>query len=216
MARGGRRYHLLLYSYTLNHWWRPALWIGIILLALGAALYEFPALWPQYFTRPAESVLFGLAGVGALSILGAVFVLLVRKSAYVRPFPSYLRVVTPLLGMNISYKRIRQATSVEMQGLFPLERQKGWKRKFLHPLAGLTAVVLEMNGWPMRPDVLRLFLSPFFFPDKSPRLALLVPNWMEFSTELESFRSTWQDAQRAKPPRTAQSDLLASLSRPKR
>ena len=216
MARGGHRYHLLLYSYTLNRLWKPALWVGILLLALVAGLIELPTLLPMYqFYRPTEEVLWIAGGVGAFAVLTALLLVAIRKAAYVRPFPTHVRLVTPLFGMNISYKRIHHATSAEMQSLFPLERYKGWRRKFLHPLAGRTAVVLEMNGWPLSPSILRMFLSPFFFPDKSPRLALLVSKWMDFSTEMESYRGSWLEAQR-RPSSTPQSDLLASLARKKR
>jgi hypothetical protein len=34
-----------------------------------------------------------------------------------------------------------------------------------------------------------MFLSRFFFKDKTPHLVILVKDWMQFSTELESLRS---------------------------
>ena len=40
---------------------------------------------------------------------------------------------------------------------------------------------------------LRLFLSPFFFKDKTPHLVILVQDWMAFSTELESLRVTAEE-----------------------
>ncbi len=216
MARGGHRYHLILYSYTLNRWWRAVLWIGIFLLALVAGLRLLPSVLPQ-FTFPAvpDTLLWIAAGAGGFAILLAFFLLIIRKAAYVRPLQSHLVLVTPLLKVNISYRRIRQASTVEMQRIFPLERLKGWRRKFLAPIGGQTAVVLQMNGWPLSPTLLKMFLSPFFFPDKTPRLALLVSRWMDFSTELESYRGAWLEAQR-RPHGTPQSDLLASLSGQKR
>jgi len=59
--------------------------------------------------------------------------------------------------------------------------------------------------------VLDLFLSPYFFPDKTSRLALLVPDWIRFSTELESLRSAWLDNV-VRPGNNPKSDLLASFS----
>ncbi len=197
MARGGRRYRLVLYTYTLNRWWKLLLWIGTLLLLLAAGLSLLPIFFPLvHFLNLADATLWIVAGAGGFTILLALFLLTIRKSAYIQPFKSYLRLVTPLLRMNISYKRIRQASSVEMQRLFPIERYKGWRRKFLRPLGGQTAIVLDMIGWPLSRWALNLFLSPFFFPDKSPRLALLVPNWMEFSTEMESYRGAWVQNQR--------------------
>jgi hypothetical protein len=60
-----------------------------------------------------------------------------------------------------------------------------------------------------------LFLSPLFFPDNSPRIALLVPDWIKFSTNLESYRSAWQDAQK-QPDYDPRSAVLASISNSKR
>ncbi len=52
----------------------------------------------------------------------------------------------------------------------------------------MTAMVVELNALPMPASTLRLFLSPFFFKDKTPHLVILVQDWMSFSTQLESLR----------------------------
>jgi hypothetical protein len=216
MPRGGRRYHLVLYTYLLDRWWRAVLGVGVIMLALVAGLVRLPEILPQYHFLPVSTTtLWVMGGAGIYAVLLAVFLIAIRKMAYVRPYSAYLRLATPFLRMNISYRRILRASSVEMLALFPLERFKGWRRKLLRPLATRTATVLEMNGWPLPRWALRLFLSPFFFPGKTPRLSLLVANWIEFSTELESFRGTWFNSLH-KPASTPQSNLLASLSRRKR
>src|SRR5512140_1548350 len=135
MARGGHRYTLLLYTYTLNRWWKPLLWMGILLGALTAGLYFLPAFLPQYhFFAASTTFLFIGGGAAALAILLSIFILLMRGAAYVRPMQNHLHLATPLLSLNISYKRIRQTSSMEMGRLFPLDRYKGWKRKFLQPI----------------------------------------------------------------------------------
>jgi hypothetical protein len=52
-----------------------------------------------------------------------------------------------------------------------------------------TAIVVELKSFPLPYPMLRLFLSPFFFKDKTPHLVLLVDKWLRFSSEMESFRS---------------------------
>ena len=216
MPRSGHRHHLVLYTYMLNRWWKAILWIGIVLLALAAGLGRLPDILPQYhFLKLSDTILWVTTGAGAYAILLAFFLITIRKSAYVQPFENHIRLVTPLLRMNISYRRIRQASSVDMQNLFPLDKLKGWRRKLLLPLAGQTAIVLEMTGWPLPRWALSLFLSPFFFPDRTPRLALVVSRWMDFSTEMESFRGTWLESLH-QPGSNPQSDLLASFSKSKR
>jgi hypothetical protein len=200
----------------LKHWWKYTLWIGIILLALAAGLRILPPRLPQYhFLWESDMTLWAVAGAGGYAVLLSVFLIIISKSAYVQPIVTHLSLNTPFLRMNISYRRIRRASSVEMQHLFPIDRYKGWRRRLLRPLARQTAIVLEMDGWPLPRWVLSLFLSPFFFPDKTSRLALVVPMWMEFSMEMENFRSTWLDSLH-EPDSNPQSALLASLSNSKR
>lgn len=212
MAQSGTRHRLVLYTYILNRWWRFTLVFGLLLLALVAALAWLPSVQSMNpFPQVDKRILWLLGGLGAFAVFLAIFLAAVRKSAYVQPFNNHLLLVTPFLRMNISYRRFIQASSAEMGRLFPLENMKSHKRAFVRPLTKLTAIVLELKGWPLPRWVLELFLSPYFFPDRTTRLALLVPDWIRFSTELESFRGTWLDSIRP-PGGTPQSDLLASLN----
>jgi hypothetical protein len=213
MAHCGHRHSLALYSYVLNHWWRRILGIGIVLLLMVITLRWLPSAVPQYtpFQLP-DQILWFAGSVAIFTICIAIFLMAIRRAAYVQPCDAYLRLVTPFLRMNISYRRFIRASSVEMRQLFQLENLKGQKRNYFLPLARQTAIVLELKGWPMPRRVLSLFLSPFFFPDGAARLALLVPDWMKFSIELESYRSIWHDSTYHSTVRP-QSELLASLSR---
>ncbi len=214
MPPRGRRYSLVLYTLILDRWWKPILWIGIILLGITGGFLYLPVYLPAFhLPELSTSSVWTLGGIASFAILLAIYLVAIRRSAYVQPFGSYLRLSTPFMRFNISYRRIRQASSIEMGRLFPPERFRGWKRKFLQPLAGHTVIVLDMSGWPMSRQVLLLFLSPFFFPDKTARMVLLIPHWMEFSTELESLRGTWlESARQAHHPR--QPDLYAQVIRP--
>ena len=61
-------------------------------------------------------------------------------------------------------------------------------QEIVSPLANKTAMVIDLNGYPVPAFILRLFLSRFFFKDKTPHLVILVEDWMRFSAELESMR----------------------------
>jgi hypothetical protein len=172
----------------IDRWW-PALFIlGLALLAIA---------WPYYqdlykrLTEPWRWMT--MAGVGGAVILISLIMLIMRKSAYVQPFSDYLLLATPFLRLKISYRRIRRATSANLAVLFPPRSLHGFKREILEPLFKLTAVVVELNSLPMPITTLRLFLSPFFFKDKTPHLVILVQDWMAFSTELESLRVTAEE-----------------------
>jgi hypothetical protein len=207
---------LVVYIHVINRWWRAMLGIGIVLLALAGGLYGLPRTMPQVpVAGVSETTLWLVGGVGVFAILLGIVLVTIRKFAYVQPFENHLRLVTPFLRLKISYRRIRQTSSVSMTSLFPLDRYKGRKRILLRSLMNYTAVVLDLNGLPLSRTALQLYLSPLFFPDKTPRLALLVPDWIKFSTEMESFRGAWLDAQN-QPGHDPRSALLASITKSKR
>ena len=91
--------------------------------------------------------------------------------------------------LNISYKRIQKTTPAEMRQLFPPQSMSSWMRDIFSPLASQTALVIELKGYPISPMILRMFLSRFFFKDKTPHLVILVQDWMRFSSELDSLKS---------------------------
>jgi hypothetical protein len=183
MARAGHRYPLLLYRHVVSRWWLAIILIGVGMFALAYSEYLKPLgpftpwVWGFY------------AAVGGLAILVGFFFWSIRYFAYVQPYPTYLKLVTPFMRINISYKRIQKTTISEMRYLFALKSVSGSARDVLEDLATKTAIVIDLNGYPISPALLRLFLYRFFFKDKTPHLVILVKDWMGFSAELESMRS---------------------------
>lgn len=183
MAPAGHRYPLIVYRHMLNRWWTPMVAIGLGMFALAYSEY----IDPLGRFLPWRWQLF--AAIGGLSIFIGIFFWVIRFFAYVQPHPNYLKLVTPFLRINISYKRIKKTTAAEMRYLFSYKGMSGWVRDIFSPLATSTAVVIELNAYPLSPVLLRLFLSRFFFKDKTPHFVILVKDWMRFSSELESMRS---------------------------
>jgi hypothetical protein len=180
MAKGGRRYPLVVYTHMLNRWWTAVFALGLALLGLAWALrsWGFEDWRWLVFTS-----------IGGLSVFLGILLLLLRKSAYIQPFSDHFRLVTPFLRLNISYKRVRRTVSANMGALFPPQSVSSWRREIIQPLAKMTALVIELTGSPMSQSSLRLFLSPLFFKDKTPHFVILVDDWMRLSNELESMRS---------------------------
>lgn len=189
MARGGRRYPLIVYQHLLNRWWTPMFAIGLVMSALAYGEYTDPV----YRFIPWRWQLF--AAIGILAILIGIFFLIIRQIAYIRPFPGYIKLVTPFMRLNISYKRLHKTTTAEMRYLFPPKSMSGWMRDIFAPLASQTAVVLELKSYPVSPLLLRLFLSRFFFKDKTPHFVILVKDWMGLSSEIDSFRTGMESGQ---------------------
>ena len=185
MAKAGRRYPLVVYTRMIDRWWPAIFLLGLATMALA---------WPFYqdlYTRLTEPWRWmTLVGVGAGVVLISLFMLLMRKSAYVQPFSDHLLLATPIFRMNISYRRVQRTSTANMTALFPPKSMRGMKRDIIEPLAGMTAVVVDLNAYPISRGMLSFFLSSFFFKDKTPHLVLLVQNWMGFSTELESMRTS--------------------------
>ena len=183
MPKAGRRYPLLIYTHMLNRWWPAVLTLSLAIFALAYGV----SLSPEGKAEP--FLISAVTGLGVVVLIVAIFLLTIRKSAYVQPFHNHLRLVTPFLRLNISYRRFRSSTTSEMQGLFPPTSLSGWRRGIIAPLATLPAIVINLNAHPLHPFLLKWFLSPFFFKDKTPHLVILVKDWMRFSSELESMRT---------------------------
>jgi hypothetical protein len=127
-----------------------------------------------------------------------------------------MQVATPFLRLNISYKRIHRITTAQMFNLFPPKSLSGWNRELLAPISGNTAIVIHLTSYPMPRPVLRMFLSPYFFYDKTPHFIFAVADWMALSVELDSRRSGGRVArqqQAARPKPKVSSGLLDDLKR---
>jgi len=183
MARAGHKYPLIVYQHMVNRWWPAmfALGLGMFALAYSEYIDSIGHFLVWRWQLP--------GGIGALAVVVGLFFFIIRYVAYVRPLPNYLKIVTPFMRLNISYKRIRKTTATEMHYLFPRNSMSGWVQDIFAPLATRTAVILELSSFPVSPKLMRLFLSRFFFKDQTPHIVILVKDWMRFSTELESMRS---------------------------
>jgi len=179
--------------------------IGLVMFALAYGEYTDPV----YRLVSWRWQLF--AGVGVLAILIGIFFLIIRQIAYIQPFPGHVKLVTPFLRVNISYKRIQRTTTTEMRQLFPPKSLSSWMRDIVEPLGSQTAIVFELKGYPVPAVVLRMFLSRFFFRDKTtPHLVILVKDWMRLSSELDSFK-TGGDSNLKTPQKRSSNSILSRL-----
>jgi len=155
-----------------------------------------------------------MAVIGGFILFLAFGMLTIRKMAYVQPFSNHLRLVTPFLRLNISYKRLHKTSTATMGALFPPSSVSNWTRGIVEPIAKLTAIVIDLYAYPISPFALKFFLSPLFFKDKTPHFVILVDDWMRFSAELESKR-VGGDSQPASRQIKRDSSILSRLPREK-
>jgi hypothetical protein len=203
MARAGHKYPLVVYRHMLNRWWPAMIAIGLGMFALAYSEYIDPMA--QFLSWRWQI----LAGAGILAILVGLFLLVIKQIAYVQPLPGHLKLVTPFMRINISYRRFKKTTTTEMRYLFPHKSLSGWMQDIFAPLATKTAMVIDLNGYPISPFILRLFLSRFFFKDETPHVVILVNDWMRFSSELESMRTS-TDSQPV-PQKRKKNSILSKL-----
>lgn len=184
----GKRYPLLIYRRYMDRLWLATFLLGIILGSIW--------LWRWYGGSPLlENLNDAWLLAGAIFFLAfSLFAFLTRSMAYVQPYPDHLRLVTPFLRLNISYRRIRSAHPAAFQQIFP-PRDASWaQRRFLEPFYPKTAVVIDLTSYPMSPFLLHLFLAPQMFSPRSMGFVLVVPDWMELSTELDSHLGVWSQS----------------------
>lgn len=203
MARGGTKFPLVVYQHLLGRWWTPMIAIGLGMFGIAYGQYMEP-LGPFL-----PMTWIPLVVIGVLAIIVGIFFFIIRQIAYVQAFPGYLKFVTPFMRLNISYKRIHKTTTVEMRQLFPPKSMSGWMRDIFSPLASQTALVIELKSFPISPFILRMFLSKFFFKDKTPHFVILVKDWMKLSSELDSMKSGIDP----NPPRERKQQSNSILSR---
>lgn len=201
-ANGGRRYPLVIYTVMINRWWPAIFTLGLAVLGLAWEVRSYGMDQWRWNT---------LAVIGVAIVFVGLAMLTIRKSAYVQPFTDHLRLVTPFLRLNISYKRIRKTASATMAGLFPPRSVSKWRAGIIEPIAKMTAVVIDLNAYPVSRAALQFFLSPLFFKDKTPHFVILVDDWMRFSSELESMRVGGSDTTGQKRRETA--SILSRLPR---
>ena len=226
MAKGGRKYRLVMYEYMLNRWW------PVTLLTALSIFLNVGVLWGAewYFINPAQDPLPTISSdggtvmlaVGVISLLFTFFLLFARKRAHIQLFDEYFRLVTPFFRMNVSYKRIQRSITAQLFNLFPPKSLSSWNRDLIGPISNSTVVVIHLTSFPLPRWVLRMFLSPFFFYDKTNHFILLVDDWMALNTDLDSRRIAGRaprlaQAQQPKPaqPKKARttSGLLDDLKR---
>lgn len=188
MAKGGKRYPLLVYNEVLGRWSPTLFALGLAILAWGGAAFYFGGLAENPLPLLGREDGITMLIVGGVVIAAVFFLSIIGKMAYIQLFPAYFRLVTPFLRLNVSYKRINRTSTSQVAELFPPQSVSGVQRDIIAPISSKTAIIIFLNAYPMPRNVLKLFLSPFFFYDKTTHFVIVVEDWMRFSQELESRR----------------------------
>jgi hypothetical protein len=179
-----------MYEHVLSRWWPTTLILAFVIFLYVGTFWGAAAYFPSKNFLPLLSRDDGifLLAVGGIVLLFTVFLFIIRKMAYVQLFGDHFKLVTPFLRLKVSYKRIQRTTTTQISTLFPPKSMSGPKKDIIAPISENTVIIIHLTAYPMSRAILRFFLSPFFFHDKTPHFILMVDDWMGFSRELESRR----------------------------
>jgi hypothetical protein len=219
LAQGGRKYRLLIYEHILNRWWPITLMLAVFIFLIVGVLWVAKGNFANPADNPfpvlSTSANLGMIAIGVISLVVTFYLIITRKMAYIQLFEDHFRMVTPFLRMNIAYKRVQNSITTQMYKLFPPKSLARRNLNIVDQVMGNTVVVIRLTAYPISRSSLGLFLSPFFFYDKSPHFVLLLDDWLLFTTELET-RLTLFRAPRVQAPRQVKkssSGLLDDLNR---
>ncbi len=188
----GKRYPLLLYKRAMGRLWEATLFLGILLSGLWWQLTSGRV--PIIETNQTTLIL-----VGAVVTLGfSLFTFLARYMTYIQPCRDHLRLVTPFLRLQISYRRIRSVHPTNFSKLFPPHEGSWAQEQFLEPFFGMTAVVVDLTSYPLNRWLLRLFLARQMLMRQNPGFVFLVDNWMALSNEIDTSIEAWRRSRQPK------------------
>lgn len=133
-----------------------------------------------------------------------------RYFSYVQCYPGYFRIQTPVTRIVISYQRVQQVRPIIFKEMYPPSRQRWSRRRFLEPLFGLTAVGVNLKGYPLSERWLKLWLNDYMFTRDTPGFLFLVGDWMSLSREIDSYRDEWltKRIRASRPARPSTSPFL--------
>jgi hypothetical protein len=175
-----RRHRLLLYQAWLHRYRAPALTLALLLGGLWFPVRYGFIPWPPPSASP---WLFA----GGITAFASWLVLVVSPTmAYVQVLEDRLRVQTPFLRLYISFRRIHNTRPIQIRKMFPPASLSQRERQWLKPFYGATGLVVELQGWPLNPRLLRLFLNRFMFTNDQSGFLLVVEDWMAVSNQLHS------------------------------
>ena len=201
----GKRHRLIVYHRMMSRILRAAVLLDIALWAVyyQARLGRVPTLFP-----PLDMILLFVAGIGLVVVT---LIMILRLRGFVQARMGYLIIVTSVLTLKISYRRVLSARPVEFGQLYSPAGMRWADKNFLEPYFGKTILAIITKGYPVSRRVLRLFFPRYFIHPKDTGFLLIIEDWMALSTEVDELMNTWREG--SGPRRTRGSTLRGLYGR---
>ena len=186
--RGGRRgaatRQPLLVYYNLGRRYRPP---AVLLIVAGLLLF-LPSFIMELENEQVSPD--ALAGVAVVLILVGIafwlFTTLAMKRAYVQANPDLLVIRTPFYRTLVSYRRLGTAQPIRVVDVFPRDTLKGMGKSLMKPLLPMTGVEVPVKSWPVPPNRLRRFMSPYLFSTRQEGWVFIVPDYAALIRQIDA------------------------------
>jgi len=193
----GKKHPLLVYRIRYRRHRGLYFIVAIALLALYVALHVLPPeTWATVSWIYEFDWLLLLVGAGVL--LYAIFRLLAASIPYVQCSERNIKIRAPLYQVVFSYKRVRETHPNTLFHMFENAKLSRSARNFVlsDQYGGRTAIVIEMNSWPMSMRLMRFWLGNLVFAPDNRALVLWVEDWMGLNGELSDYKDRWRERKR--------------------
>ncbi len=193
----GKKHPLLVYRVRFRRNLGLFFFAALAVLALFGAIRLLPAeTWvnvPWVFQLDWVLLIIGL-----LLLVIAVVRFIATRVPYVQCSDRNIKIRAPLYQVVFSYKRVQETRPNTLFHVFEKGGLSRGERKFVMDdrYGGQTAVIVEMNSWPMSVRSMRFWLGNLVFSSDNRALVLWVEDWMDLNRELSDYKDRWRDRKR--------------------
>jgi hypothetical protein len=209
----GKKHPLLVYRLRYRRFLGLYFIAAIALLALYAALHLLP---PETWAFiPAGLIEFDwlVLVAGVVVLIYAIFRLLAASIPFVQCTERNITIQAPLYRVVFSYKRVRETRPNTLFHMFEDAKLSHGARNFVlsDQYGGHTAVVIEMDSWPMSVRLMRFWLGNLVFSPDSRGLVLWVEDWMTLNRELSDYKDRWRERRKQARQRDSGANLYQQV-----
>lgn len=133
--------------------------------------------------------------IGVILFALAMFRWIASEIPYVQCTEKNLKIQTPLYPIVISYRRLKETRPNPLFQIFRREKLTRGERNLVlaDKVGGQTAIVVDMQSWPMSLAWLKFWMSNLMFTPDNRSLVLWVEDWMTLNRELSDFKDRWRE-----------------------
>jgi hypothetical protein len=193
----GKKHPLLVYRVRFRRNLGLFFFAAFAVLALFGAIQLLPAeTWVNVpWVHQLDWV---LLIVGVLLLFIAIVRFIATRVPYVQCSDRNIKIRAPLYQVVFSYKRVHETRPNTLFHVFEKGGLSRGERKFVMDdrYGGQTAVIVEMNSWPMSVRSMRFWLGNLVFSSDNRALVLWVEDWMDLNRELSDYKDRWRERQK--------------------